>query len=330
MWDYLKNEHHNLWKALENGPLLYVDGGHSGSALHNEKVKEQPGNEYPLAKLYYQKSFAKVTGMDIQCLGSAENEISSTVTPMSVHDKIHNAISFLCNLYEVGENVPFKHPEQKEQMENWENFKKAEGLNERVECFGNICYASRINKSTKTSDMAKFCTIAVGIYSIAEPELNEEETQMEKELETLKAKRDESLNENIQTLFKMVKASKKLDAIGATYLWAPKDLKIQQWLFNCVMETHDLLHKQRAKKRNRGTGKSSRKSRSKGIPPPLPFAEISPLYIYKLYNILEKLAAEKDIGETALLDITFTKRSGKTEAVEEHINGWIKKQAIGD
>jgi len=223
LWDYLESNHSKLRESLKDDPLLYVDGGHRGAALKKPEVRARPGCNYPLARLYYKRNFAKVTGLDIQCLGSGENAIASTVTPMTDDDKIHNTVSFLRNIYAAGDNLPFKLPEQ---LKSWKSFKETESFKEKVECLGSLCYGSNINVSAENTDMAKFCTIAVGIYIIAKPEGLENEELSKSEVDNL----EKEHKDNEQVLLGLLKKSDKLDVKGATTLWTPKTMETQKWL----------------------------------------------------------------------------------------------------
>jgi len=186
MWTYLEREHNEIRASLKDKELTYVDGGHRGAALKKPHVSERPKCKFPVAKFYYRhakddkQKIKRVTYLDIQSLGSGENEISSTVVVMTSHNKIQNAVSFLRNLYDDEGKIDL-FPKEKEM---WDKFKGAADLMEKVEHLGDLCYERNINGTEKEDKMAKFCTIATGIFNTArgeaEREIKREESRASK------------------------------------------------------------------------------------------------------------------------------------------------------
>jgi len=183
-----------------------------------------------------------------------------------------------------------------------------------------LSYRAGINLSAHTNDRAKYCTIAIGVYEISKPEVDERTKHTPEELESLKAQNYKKHDINQKTLLDMLKETDKLDIIGATSLWAFKSIETQQWLFLCVMNAVAKLNQKTRLKRGRGESALTRNTKK------APFSEIAPKFIYKLWLILVKLGKETEVAESDLLDVIFTSGSGKERPERAYIDTWIKKK----
>jgi len=302
VWDYLERKHKNLHQLLrEKGQILrYIDGGHRGKALKHPLVREVENCKFPIAKFYFHHEFKPLKKHNIQTLGSPENDWGSKTIKMTMHDKIVNAVSYLGNLYDDDADPDFEYQDQKDA---WKALNDADKLTEKTKPLGILFKKGFINSSETRADMTKYCTIALGVCDIA------------KQNET-----------HLAELLRIMGNCNDLVWLGATSLWEPKSFRAQKWLFNRVYAMKEAHSKPPLRTSARKKKTKGRRSATTNAP-----REVIPKYLYKLWEIIVKVANEVDITEAEILSTEMEPvETGSTELMAAYLEEWCKNQRVHD